>query len=246
MRFGQGLAFAFSEIWALLEKGWWLALLPPLPLLVYSTSAEAVPQDWHEVILWSTLVGMAALQAATPYWVMRFMALNHDFAAALSVDRDSARTFAPYFATAASLNLAFLAGATFLAEDEPTSAVLAATALIVFLLLSPWSLTAPSGSTVIGPFRSARLVMPHLLWAVAFAALVLIPFALVEFVASGALLALPHTQIAGQSPSALASYGLTAIFSALTDLALVVSMFIVAHRAGVRISAGSNLTAVFD
>ena len=234
----------FRESWAFFRAGWWLALLPPLPTAVYSIAADRLPPDWVDVGEWVSLGLGAALQAALPYCVLRFIALEHDLAAAVSVNRASVRTFAPYFGATLALTLASLVLTTFSAD----LLVLAALALFnatVLLLLSAWAVTAPSGSTLLGPLRSAGLVLPHVVWALGLCSVAALPVALLQVAAIsvGAVIVSPLVE---QSSYGVATATVEMLFGGIADLIFIVIMFLIADRAGVRIGPDRTLAGEFE
>lgn len=237
MRFGSGLAFVYDETWAFIRRAWWLALVPLLPLTLGSLTLfdASQPLRWDPA-LWGALFLSAILKAALPYWVMRFIALNHDVAAAVTVNRDSARTFAPYLATMTALNLVLLIGTTF-GDDEAFTVGFGLGSLFVLPLLSPWSVTAPSGAAVIGPAQSIRLVLPHLFWAITFMVVVLIPATLLELVS---------VALAERSALPLLVSLVQSAFNAILDVLFTVALFAIALKAGLRIGADRSVAAVFD
>jgi hypothetical protein len=245
MGFGQGLTFIFNESWAFVRKAWWLALIPSIvPFLSYSAASPFLSASHQEAALWSRLVLRATLQTIELYWVLRFLALDHDLAAALAINRSSFRTFLPYFVTISALNLAILA--TNSLNVSLAWLTLAIFALFAFPLLSAWSVTAPSGTTVIGPVRSARLVLPHILWAVALLFVAAVPIPLLQLAADAAINAMPEMPLGKLSSRVLAAAFLQAMVAAYSDLVVAVALFVIAHKAGVRISDESRLAATFE
>jgi hypothetical protein len=245
MGFGQGLAFIFNESWAFVRKAWWLALLPSIvPFLSYSAASPFLSESHQEAALWSMLVLRAMLQTMGLYWVLRFLALAHDLAAALAINRSSFRTFLPYFVTISALNFAMLATSRLNAGAAWLTLVVFA--LFAYPLLSPWSVTAPSGTTVIGPVRSARLVLPHIFWALALLFVAAVPIPLLQLGADAAINAVPEMPLGKLSSRVLAGAFLQAVVAAYSDLVVAVALFVIAHKAGVRISDESRLAATFE
>ena len=243
MRFGSGLAFVYDETWAFIRRAWWLALIPSLPLAGFLVLADlGSPKVWERASFWCAVGLAAVLQAVLPYCLMRFIVLRHDLAAAVSVNRASARTYGPYLAAMVALDL-FARGGT--ALGQPLAAIAIIAWLFLYPSLSLWSVTAPSGSTVIGPIRSVRMVLPHLLWAFAFLICVLVPLGLLQTVSNLAL-----DRLLG-SPGENSSYPVVVavsdiLFHAASDLLAIAAQFVVAHKAGMRVSEDRSLAAVFD
>lgn len=239
MRFGNAVAFAYRESWAFVRRGWWLALVPPLPFLAYVLSVNTMPQIQTEPAWWWLANGLGAvLQAALAYPVIRFIALRHDFAAAIAVNPDSARTFAPYLAAMSVLNITLMSISN---HTGPWTWVgMMALGLVVSVLLSAWSVTAPSGATVMGPIRSIRLVGPHLPWALIFQILALLPVVLLQGAGLVLVLRLSPALVIQGWPVA------DALLTAYANLLELVALFVIAHRAGVRVSEDRRLAAVFD
>lgn len=238
MRFGRSLVFVYEESWAFILRGWWLVILLSLASAAPALAEAIIPQGWDGATLWSALGLAAVLRAALAYVVMRFIALGHDFAAAVSVNGASARTFAPYLVAMSLFNV-LTTGAGYYA-DTGTSLAIAILVLFVLPLLSPWSVTAPSGSTVIGPIRSIRLVLPHIFWAAAFTFVAVIPLLLVQ-TAADALLFLSYGALENYAPPIA-----DALVWTVGDLITLAALFVVARRAGVRIGADRTLASVFD
>lgn len=245
MRFGRGLVFVFDESWAFIRRAWWLAIVPTFPWLAYELFADLLPSTYLDPAYWSAAVLSAIVYTAATYWVMRFIALEHDLAAALTIDRNSARTFAPYFAVVTAVGIVLEAWAYFYSSDW----VLIAQGVIWLILVSlvaPWTVTAPSGSTVIGPLRSAVLVTPSLPWAIALLIILLIPISLVSWAALEAVFALAELSVRGTSLNEKISAVAQALIEAYSNVVLLVALFVIAHRAGVRVNPTRQLAAVFD
>jgi len=245
MRFADGLAFVFRESWAFFRKGWWIAIIPSLPVPVYRLVAAWLPTQWDDTFFWASLGLAASLQAALTYCVVRFVALRHDFAAAMSVNRASMLTFAPYLAAIASLNLV-LSVAQMYSVGLWASLALLAVVLLLLPLLSPWTVTAPSGSTVIGPIQSISLVLPYSLWAAIFVLVALLPVMVLQIISNFSLYLLSGAQLSEQTQPNVLPIAVDTLFSAYNGLIFIIALFVVAHRAGVRVSEDRTLTSVFE
>jgi len=245
MRFARGLSFVFNESLAFFRKGWWLALLAVLPVPAYSLVAARVPRGEDARILWASVVLAAMMQAALPYCIVRFVALRHDFRSAISINRKSMRTFAPYLAVMVPLDLALIAAPMYFAGVW--TSVGEFVGVVLFLpLLSPWSVTAPSGSTVIGPIQSTRLVLPHLWWAALLIIAVFLPIAILQVVANSFLYVLSGAQSSAQSGLNVLPVSVGVFFNACSNLAFAVALFVIAYKAGVRVSEDKTLASVFE
>jgi hypothetical protein len=245
MRLDTGLAFVFGETVAFLRQAWWLAMAAILPnLALYVLRHVAVP--WNETAnLWIVSATMAIANVALTYWVIRFIALKRDVSAALEVNRASARTFLPYAVAAfcwigLSVPLASITGGWngFALRLSPE--------LLYFF--APWPMTSPSGSTVIGPIRSLKLIAPHLAWAIGILALLLLVYVL--FAAAIGLLAallLPATAILFfMNGSSLAGACARAILEVMWDVAFIAATYALALRTGIRVSGTERLRAIFE
>jgi hypothetical protein len=243
MRFGSGLIFVYDETWEFIRRAWWVALMPSAPLVAaFFVLSDAPSQPlWQTAAFWCVLALTAVLQAALPYCVIRFLALKHDLAGALSVNRASARTYAPYLAALTAFNLVGLIGASY---GRSFTVAFALASLALFPLLSLWTVTAPSGATVIGPLRSARTALPHLPWALAFLITAFVPLGLLQAAAGAALGRLAHPLT---DPSNSAAIQATeTVFNAAAELLFIVAQFVVAQKAGMRVGADRSVAAVFD
>ncbi|KRA80541.1 hypothetical protein [Altererythrobacter sp. Root672] len=245
MNLGQGLAFVFSESWAFWRKGWWLALIPTLPMTVYDFFASQIPDASADLAYWSQIVAEAMLTVAVGYPVIRFIALNRDMTEALTISRASARTFAPYLISMTLIEVALAAWSDHDVSGKATLAQ-AIVAVLLVILTAPWSVTAPSGSTVVGPTRSATLTAPSLFWAILLMTIAFIPISLVGLVTGLLVAKLPDIEIGAYALSNLASL---AAFTVTLSFALVMSCavaFAVGHRVGVRIDRTDKLAAHFE
>lgn len=243
MGFATALPFVFRESWAFFRVGWWIVLLPAGLAGVGALVLERFP-DRIDAAIWIGAALYAIWLAALPYWVLRFIALEHDLTAAISINRASARTFAPFFY--ATLALALVSPIVGEVTGDPLAwAAVVLFNLVVILLLSAWALTAPSGSRIIGPVQSARLVLPHLLWALALAMIVIVPVALLQFIVDAFLFDI-GTRLAAAPFYDLAGLIAGLAVGAVLDMALIVILFVVAYRAGVRIGGDGTLSNVFE
>jgi len=245
MRFARGLAFVFRESWAFLRNGWWVAIIPSLPIPAYRLTAEWLPTNWDDAAFWGSRALAASLPAALAYCVVRFVALQHDFAAALSVNRASVRTFLPYLAVMTLINFG-VSVAPIYSADIGTFLASLVVGLLVLPLLSPWTITAPSGSTVIGPVQSTKLVLPHLLWAAVFMLAVLIPIGVLQTFSNFSLYLLSGAPLSEQTQPNVLPIAIDALFNAYGELIFIIAQFVIALRAGVRVSQERTLTSVFE
>ena len=242
MRFDQGLAFVFAESWAFIRRAWWLALLPVLPLFILALAFDYMPTGSAGALLLPVSALAAFLKTAAVYWIMRFLVLGHDLRAALTVDRNAARTFAPYLLAMTAYNLTPELLAAYISHEDSVSLTYSTFLLILLSpLFAPWSVTAPSGSATIGPLRSIQLMLPHSIWVIAFmlvlAMLLLVlgtAYVAAEFFVVVFMPDMPDVQI-GQTPLSLLTSGiLLAMLEAYLNVVLVVAWFVAAHRAGLR------------
>jgi hypothetical protein len=194
--------------------------------------------------LWIINAFTALAYVALGYWVIRFIALGRNVSAALEVNLDSARTYLPYGTVVflfvwLSAPLAVLSGSL-------TTAILLRFSPLVLYFLAPWGMTAPSGSTVIGPVKSLKLVMPHVGWAIG--VLVLLLLSLVLFGAGIGLIAgllLPAPVLMSGSVSLPAAL-VRGVAEAVGDVSLIVATYALALRTGVRVSGPADLRAIFE
>ena len=246
MRTETGLAFIFGETFAFFRRAWWLAGVAALPALVaYALPRVPVPGN-GSANSW-IISGLAALAyVALSYWVMRFIALRHNVSSALEVNLDSARTFLPYGAFAFAL--LWLTAALASSIGGLPARMLQFVPLLVLYLLAPWGMTAPSGSTVVGPMRSLKLLVPHLGWAIGVYVLLLFAVVLL-FVGVGLLggLLLPApVAISIFAPESLAVAIIRAVADAIGDVSLIAATYALTLRTGVRVSGAADLRAVFE
>jgi hypothetical protein len=244
MRPNPGLAFGFSETGAFLRQAWWLAMVAALPNLTFYVTGH-VPVPWNEAAnIWIVSAVMALANVALTYWIIRFIALKHDVSAALEVNPDSTRTFLPYAVAAFSL----------LCLSVPLASIVGGWKGIALRLspdllyfCAPWAMTAPSGSVVIGPIRSLKLVAPHLIWAVGVLVLMLLLYALFGVVVGllGGLL-LPTPAMLVLMGSSAVSAVARAILEIIWDVSFVAATYSLALRTGVRVSGVERLHAVFE
>lgn len=108
-------------------------------------------------------------------------------------------------------------------------------------------MTAPSGSTVIGPLRALALVVPHFFWAIAFYVMVFlisgIPSAAFVFVV---LKIIPADAVGSFDLHSLAKAIAQVIISIPLNVSLIVATYAVALRTGVRVNDVGDLRAVFE
>jgi len=143
MRFGEGLAFTYRESWAFIRKAWWLVPVPIIPILLFSLAEihELVPLENLEMAGYLVTAIDAAFQTASTYWVMRFLALERSVSAAISVNRQSAASFAPYLVCMSLIWLGIgLAGNAGVLGYF----LLWLTTSIIICMFAPWSVMAPS------------------------------------------------------------------------------------------------------
>jgi hypothetical protein len=235
------VAFVFSETAAFLRQAWWLALAAALPnLTLYALWYFPMPWDGAANI-WIAGAVLALANVALTYWVVRFIALNHDVSKALEVNGDSVRTFLPYAVVAfaliwLSVSLASIA-------SGPIGIVLRLLPELLYFF-APWALTAPSGSAVVGPIGSLKLVAPHLGWAIGLLVLLLLLYALFAILlgvllpARAALMLLNGSSLVGAI--------VRAMLDIIWDVAFISATCALALRTGIRVSGAERLRTVFE
>lgn len=244
MRLGQSLVFVLNETVAFFRRAWWLAIVTALPDLTYLAMSR-FPMPWGaSANIWIVSALMALTIVALTYWVVRFIALEHNVSAAIEVNRHSARTFVPYALTALvwiwlSMSLASTTGG-------PAGLVLRlAPELLIFV--APWAMTAPSGSTVIGPIRSVKLVAPHLGLAIGLLFVVMLINALLAY----AIILLGWSW-ASRAPSSfmsnlsVMSTIAQAVVEVIFNVTFVAATYALALRTGVKVNEAAGLSAVFE
>lgn len=111
------------------------------------------------------------------YWVTRFLHGNRDARAARTFDRRAVFLFAfvmVYSIANTALNMfVFPATAGWMAATMGGGIVLS-------VLLARWQVAAPLG-IFISPLRSARIILPHLLWGCAFSIAAMLPVMVLHY-----------------------------------------------------------------
>ncbi|MXO61159.1 hypothetical protein GRI89_16570 [Altererythrobacter salegens] len=233
-----------DETGAFFRRAWWLAITSALPGLA-SYAMWRLPMPWDNSAGVRIVNAMTAFAVvALTYWVVRFIALEHDLRAALGVDRNSVRTFLPYAVTAFSIIWLSLTVSTMIGNMAGTTLRL----LPEFLFfLAPWAMTAPSRSNVIGPVRSVKLVAPHLGWAIGLLFAVLLLNTILVFgvgFLGGRLTA--GTALTFLGGFSLASTIGRAAIEVAFNVIFPVATYALALRTGVRVNEAAGLSAVFE
>jgi hypothetical protein len=244
MTLGDGIALSIRSTIAFMRKAWWLALVPVLPRFFYALAEMhgLVSSKYLAQFGLSHLAVSAVLEVMAMYWVIRFLALDQGILAALSMNRRSISTFAPY-AVIFSVYWFFVNLTISAALEGRAIGVL----IVVFLsictiecLFAPWSVAAPSGSKLIGPIVSMRYGKKNLFWGVALLSVVQMPFGLV----SNVLENIYHTGGRNIWIQSMA-LALDLIVDAIGLVAWCAVVFVIAWRSGVRINNTRGLEDIF-
>ena len=148
---------------------------------MYASLAAAKTADTDPVRLGFGLLKVATLTLSS-YWIVRFLAWRNP-AQAGAVETPAARLFAGVLAFQLTLT------AVQLFALPRTGGVLLGEALVGFVLgvlLSAWVASAALGNGRIGPWASARIMMPRLPWSAGLSLAVVLPL-MVPHYALGAL-----------------------------------------------------------
>jgi hypothetical protein len=237
MTLGDGIALSIRSTIAFMRKAWWLALVPVLPRFFYALAEMhgLVSSKYLAQFGLSLLAVSAVLEVMAMYWVIRFLALNQGILAALSMNRRSISTFAPY-AVIFSVYWFFVNLAISASLEGRAIGVLIVVLLSICTidsLFAPWSVAAPSGV-------SMRYGKKNLFWGVALLSVVQVPFGLV----SNVLENFYHTggrNIWIQSMT----LALDLIVDAIGLVAWCAVVFVIAWRSGVRINNTRGLEDIF-
>lgn len=236
MSFRGGLAFTFTESWAFIRKAWWLVPIPIIPYLIFSLAGHYsfVPAQSATAGANLTLGLAGILEIASVYWTMRFLALDQSVAAAISIDRHSARTFGPYLLIVSAFYLGLM-------QLVPDSLIYALILIASICILAPWSVIAPSGSNAVSPIRAIRAGFRKLPWALIFLTVVTIPF--------GLLIDFFETRIEGSDGNDWLGAADIVFYSISVGIGLVVlnvATFVIAFEMGVRTGNTERLAHIFD
>jgi len=244
VRFGRGVAFVFEESLAFVEKAWLLALLLSVPSFILGLSDLVTPGAAVQERLIAFQAASSAANVLTIYWVIRFQALKHNLAEAIRINRASAKTFAP-FALFMWL-FGFSAGVLLMQGAQAVLALALIPGLILLAALALWIVTAPSGATVIGPLRSARIMTPHLLWSGAFLLVIQAIIAIADHLLANAINAL-NDAAGSMLPLMIALMTIkNAVMGLAYNTAFGTAIFVIAHRAGMRVDSQPGLAAIFE
>jgi hypothetical protein len=239
--FGDGLNLCVRYTIAFVRKAWWLALMPVTPALLYDFAQVHGIMAWHDYVKFVPYMQFfsTVLSVSATYWVIRFLVLDQSVSAALSVNRQSLSTFAPYAAVFSILWFVV----SLLMDAGLSAGAMALVWLIVLcfeVLFAPWSVAAPSGSRSIGPVVSLRHGRKTLVWGVALLLVVRTPFD----IASQLLVGLDVAQEGnvGMQSATLASI---ALVESIGLVAWCAAVFVIASRAGVRVNTSRGIEDVF-
>lgn len=198
MTFLQGLKFAYRESWAFMLACPLLFLVPVLAELLQhviemqigmydsieaAQAADADPQR----MLFGFIKTLGMLLPG--YWVMRFLAGGRDAAAARRLEKRPLMLFALFFGFMAALTAVQLFGL-------PRTGTALLAAMVVGLVLNPlfarWGAGAPLGLPI-GPLASARAMLRHLPFAIAFSLAVILPLMIPHYILGVGALFVPDS-----------------------------------------------------
>lgn len=240
MRMSEALTLLFRNVAAFAKQACWLIALLTIPLLLEPLIEGLVKSaDLHMSSVEALWSGWAILRFLTVLIVLfaqiRFHALGNDLRSALKFDRAALRTFLPFAIAYVTSRFAILFAVT---ETESAFGPLVASLwpkvdLVLAPLFALWAVSAPGGGTVISPLKSAKTMVPHLLWSMAFLILALLPLLGVWMLTSFTAYRIP--ELAG----ALFLLDRALEFVA-GPLVMFGAMYVMARRAGLKANAAAE------
>ena len=227
---------------AFFREAWWVALLPGMPNFLAQVAVNTGVARRPDLLFPAARILGEILSLAVVYCVVRFIALSHNRAKALRGNRASLQTFAPYAAFGLALGLIDFA----LPDDLPPLASASwalSTGLVLPPLIALWTVTAPSGGTVIGPFQSASAALRHLPRLVGYMTVLMLLF--VPLLLFAAFL---QIRVVGDGFSALRIGPLViiAVLEGAMTVAVAAASCAMARSLGLRVEGPSRLAAIFE
>lgn len=224
----NGLRLVYRELLAFIRKLWWIALLLIIPMLANSSITDSwiVWQSLPLMICWLA-IGLIS-QLVVFYVLIRFLALQGNSKGALSFDAASMRTYCPF----AVLWVAWGASNGVLTGSDGLAAAMTVVGTCFVILLSPWAVSTPSGDNTISPWASCRAAAPHTFWSIGFLLAVFVPLVMVR-----RALLVGFLTYGGEGQYHMQWAGLQMLLDMVAWLLGVISMHVIAHKAGLKFAA---------
>ena len=186
MSFGKGLTFAYRESWAFLLACPLLALVPVLAefaqhvgemqIGMYDNIDAAAAAEDHPLRLGLGVLKTLALQVSI-FWMIRFYHGGRNVAAA---HRFPARPLKLFAIVLALQMLLALLGLFVFVPDNPIGVGFFIFGFILGPLLARFVAAAPLGIWI-SPLQSIRTLLPHILFAVGFSIIAMLPVMILHY-----------------------------------------------------------------
>lgn len=235
MTFAHAILESFKLTLIFVEKAWSLLFIPVIPGTIYALSqtqnleSSNINTPTAAAIFYSATI----ITVLATYWTIRFFAIDQSVRSAVAINRQSMRTFLPYFV----FYSAFWCGMEWLIKNESVLSIAAmgVVALLLQSLLAAWSVAAPSGSNSIGPVVSARVSATTVFWGFGLLMVVAVPFQIMT-----GMLAISGVDVIHNTWMNALLIILVASIEAVSIVTFYAATYVIALKVGVRIGKAST------